>query len=393
MHKQNGETLRPCTAALACCIAALSGCQTGPPPASIQTVTATTVKQVTEQRGERYSASINPNAQVQLMFKSGGVVDYIREVKGPGGTKGLIDAGDAIEAGQDLAHVRTKEYDAQLHQLQSQVLQTDAQLQAAQAADTQAKLNYDRANVLYSQASLTKPSYDQAKASYDQAEASVAQAKAAGAASRAAMAQVQVAVGDTAVRAPFNGSVAQRNIEIGDLAGTASAAFTVIDTHVVKAVFAIPESALGSVHRGQQLAITLDTPPQTVRGIVTSIAPTADPKSRVFTVQLTIPNPRNVILPGTIGSLALVPSGEAVSRVLVPLSAVVPSPHSPRGLAVLLVEDRDGHTHVRSQDIQAGETYGNAVEVESGVTPGQRIVTEGAQLVHDGQEVRILQAE
>jgi multidrug efflux system membrane fusion protein len=356
-------------------------------------VSAATVREVSEQGGDRYSAPISPNAQVLLTFKSGGVVSYIRKIKGPDGGERLIDAGDPIVAGDDLARVRSTEYDAQLHQQQSQVMQADAQLQAAQAVETQAKLNYDRANALYSQASLTKPSFDQAKASYDQAEASVAQAQAAGATARAAVAQVQVALGDTAVHAPFNGSVAQRNIEIGDLAGTANPAFSVIDTHVVKAVFSIPESALAIVHRGQRLDVTLDTPPQTVRGTVTSIAPAADPKSRVFSVQLTIPNPRNIILPGTIGSLALVPPGEPVSRVLIPLNAVVPSPHSTGGMAVLVVEERDGHAYVHSQDVRAGNTFGNAIEITSGLSRGQRIVTVGAQLVHDGQEVRILQSE
>ncbi len=393
MQRQCGNNLRPYFAAVLCGAVALGGCSAGPPPASIQTVSVSTVKQEPEQGGERYSASISPNAQVQLTFKSGGVVDYIRKLTGPGGHERLIDAGDPIEAGQDLARVRIKEYDAQLHQLQSQVSQADAQLRAAQATETQAKLNYDRANALYAEASLTKPNYDQAKASYEQAQASVSQATAAGAAARSAVTQAQVAVGDTAVRAPFDGSIAQRNIEVGDLAGPSSPAFTVIDTHVVKAVFSIPESALGNVHRGQQLGITLDTPPETVRGVVTSIAPAADPKSRVFTVQLTIPNPRNIILPGTIGSLALAPASGPVKRVLVPLNAIVPSTHSLNGMAVMVVEERDGHAYVRMQDIRAGDTFGNAVDVESGVTPGQRIVTTGAQLVHDGQEVRILQSE
>jgi multidrug efflux system membrane fusion protein len=351
------------------------------------------VAQLTAQRGERYSAPINPNAQVQLSFKSGGVVNYIRKVSGTGGRERLIDAGDPVKAGEDLARVRTTEYEAQLHQQQSQVQQADAQLQAAQAAETQAKLNYDRANALYAQASLTKPNYDQAKASYDQAEASVEQARAAGATARAGVAQVQVAVGDTAVRSPFNGSVAQRNIEIGDLAGTANAAFILIDTHVVKAVFAIPESALANVRLGQQLAVILDTPPETVRGVVTSIAPAADPKSRVFSVQLTIPNPRNIILPGTIGSLALVPPGQPVRHILIPLSAVVPLPTHDGSLAVLLVEEREGHAYVHVREIHAGSTYGNAVEAEDGLSPGQRIVTVGAQLVQDGQEVRILPSE
>jgi RND family efflux transporter MFP subunit len=326
------------------------------------------------------------------MFKSGGIVNYIRNVRGADGRVRLITAGDPIVAGQDLARVRSTEYEAQLHQQQSQVSQADAQLKAAQAVEVQAKLAYDRANVLYSQASLTKPNYDQAKASYDQAVSSVEQARAAGATARDAVTQVQVAVGDTAVRAPFNGFIVQRNLEIGDLAGASSAAFVVMDTHVVKAVFAIPESALASVHRGQRFEVALDTPPQSFSGVVTSIAPAADLKSRVFTIEVTITNPRNVILPGTVGSLALTPAHPLVSRVFVPLSAVIQSPHT-GGLAVLLLQERDGHTYVHAQDIRAGDTFGDLIEVASGLSAGQRIVTLGAQLVRDGQEVRTLQSE
>jgi RND family efflux transporter MFP subunit len=383
---------RPHPAAIISILATLCGCHGEPPPATIPTVSAGTIIEQSGHQGERYSTSINPNAQVQLMFKSGGIVNYIRRVPGPHGER-LIGAGDPIHAGEDLARVRITEYEAQLHQQQSQVAQADAQLTAAQAAETVAKLNYDRANVLYSQASLTKPNYDQARANYDQAVASVEQAKAAGATARAAVAQVQVSVGDTAVRAPFNGSVAQRSIDIGDLAGPSNTAFTVIDTHVVKAVFAIPEGALSNIRFNQRLDVTLDNPPQTVPGHVTSIAPAADPKSRVFTIEVTLPNPRNIILPGAIGSLSLTPFTPPGSRVLVPLSAVIQSPHTPNGLAVLLIEDRDGHTYVHSRDFSAGNTYGNSVEVNSGLSPGQRIVTLGAQLVRDGQEVRILKSE
>lgn len=371
-------------------LAALYGCHdTSPPPAPVPTVSAGTVKEQVKNQQERYSASVYPNAQVPLMFKSGGVVAYIRQARGGR----LIGPGDTVTAGQDLARVRSTEYEAQLHQQQSQVEQADAQLKVAQAAETLAKLTYDRASVLYEQASLTKPNYDQAKASYDQAKASVEQAKAAGATARAAVAQVQVAVGDTTIRSPFNGSVVQRNIEIGDLAGPTSPAFVLIDTHIVKALFAIPESALPSVHLGQHLNIKLDAFPHDVSGAITSIAPAADPKSRVFTIELTIANPRNAILPGTIGSIALAPPAPALSHLLVPLSAVIHSPHTQNGVAVLLVEERGGHTYAHAQDFTSGDTYGNSVEARSGLSAGQRIIILGAQLVKDGQEIRILQSE
>src|ERR1700751_5025154 len=134
MYARTFPNSRLCCVALLSIFAAICGCRRGPPPASIATVSSGVARMQVERHGERYSATINPNAQVQLMFKSGGIVDYIRKVPGPHGQR-IIDAGDPIIAGQELARVPSTEYEAQLHQQQSQVLQADAQLQAAQAVE------------------------------------------------------------------------------------------------------------------------------------------------------------------------------------------------------------------------------------------------------------------
>ena len=74
----------------------------------------------------------------------------------------------------------------------------------------------------------------------------------------------------------------------GTLVGPATNGFTLADTKSVKAVFGVPDTSIGRVRLGQHLAITTDSLPQQFAGRVSAISPAADPKSRVFSVEVTI---------------------------------------------------------------------------------------------------------
>jgi len=109
----------------------------------------------------------------------------------------------------------------------------------------------------------------------------------------------------------------------------------------------------------------LDAVPHPLQGVVTSISPQADPKGRVFLVEVTIDNPKEEVRPGMIGALVLGAVKEA-SRLVVPLGAIVHSPSRPEGFAVFRIRARDGKTYAEAQDIQIGNTYGNSIEVTAG---------------------------
>jgi multidrug efflux system membrane fusion protein len=162
-----------------------------------------------------------------------------------------------------------------------------------------------------------------------------------------------------------------------------------MDTHLVKAVFAIPDLSLKNVRLGQRQTVVLDAVQRLLQGIVTSISPQADPKGRVFSVEVTLDNPKEEVRPGMIGTLIL-GSVKTLPRLVVPLGAVVHSPTHPEGFAVFLIRNRDGKMYAEAQDIQIGNTYGNSIEVISGVTAGERIVALGGSLLRNGQEVRLL---
>jgi multidrug efflux pump subunit AcrA (membrane-fusion protein) len=134
----------------------------------------------------------------------------------------------------------------------------------------------------------------------------------------------------------------------------------------------------------------LDAAQHTMLGSVTSISPQADPKTRVFSIEVTLENPRDEVRPGMIGSLTLGAPPNPTPQLVVPLSAVVRAPSDPKGFAVFRLVPRGGRTYAEAQVIQIGQTLGNSIEVTGGVSAGERIIALGGSLVRDGQEVHVL---
>jgi len=397
----------------------LAGCQkqTAIEP-SVQTVTAGAVESVQPDTPERYSATIAPIAQVDLAFKSAGLIERIHQVRGADGRMRDVQAGDRVAGGAELALVRTTDYqqrvdqaaaqvaqsEAQLTQVEAQLGQSEAQLAQAQANFSEAGIEYTRAANLFQSASLVKPKFDQAKGRYDSMAAAVkaaeASVKAASAAVRggeaavanaqAALSEAKLSLSDTTLRAPFDGWISARNVDRGTLVTNTTVGFSMMDTHLVKAVFAVPDFSLKMVRLGQRLPVMLDAIQHALQGVVTSISPQADPKARVFSIEVTLENTRDEVKPGMIGSLTLGALRNPAPRLAVPLSAVVRAPSDPNGFAVFRLVPRDGKTYAQPQAIQIGQTLGNSIEVTGGLSAGQRIIVLGGSLVRDGQEVRVL---
>jgi len=355
-----------------------AGCSHAAPEHRALTPVRTAEIQTIATSGEtRYSANIVPHAQVELSFKSGGYVENIHQVRGVDGRMRNLDTGDWVTKGTVLAIVRQRDYADQRDQAR-------AQLARAQADHENAKLSFDRTSKLYASQSATKPEYDSAKAQYDSAIAAVNNAQ-------AVLNEAQTALGDATLRAPFDGWITRRSVEIGALVGPSISAFTIVDTRSVRVVFGVPDNAIGRIKLGQQQKITTDVFPEAFAGRVTAISPAADPKSRVYSVEVTVPNPENQLKAGMIASLAL--GGETINRTRlgVPLSAVIRDPQKPDAFAVLLAEGDGNQATVRARNVELGDAYGNMIEVVGGVKAGDRIVISGSTLVKNGEQVRIIQ--
>jgi RND family efflux transporter MFP subunit len=322
----------------------------------------------------RYSASIAAFTQVELGFKSGGLVQSLRQMKGSDGRIRSLQEGDWVAKGTVLASVRQDEY-------RDKVEQAKAVLARAQATYEHAGLDWQRAQTLFAQQALTKPDYDTAKAQYESAAASVQEHK-------AQLQQAELALRDCAIVAPVDAWVLKRNAEIGMVVNPMTTAFVVADTRNVKAVFGVPDLMLAHVKLGAKQSITVEAVPGAFEGKVTALSPAADPKSRVYSVEVTIPNLRNQLRAGMIASLEFAVETPAARQPAVELAAVVRHPQMANGYAVYVAEGEPATARVRT--IEPGEPRGNRVVVVKGLKPGERVITTGATLVKDGDPVKII---
>jgi RND family efflux transporter MFP subunit len=321
----------------------------------------------------RYSASILPYTQVDLMFRSSGYVTNVSQVRGADGRARDIGTGDYVEQGVTLAHIRRED-------LQNQVAQAQAQLDQATAQHSKADQDLQRAKALYSTRSLTKPDFDLSEEAFSATQAAMDNAK-------GALLQAQLLLGDADLKAPFSGYILSRNIDLGSLVSPASSAFTIADIGRVKATFGAPDYVLRQIRLGQELTIQTENDAATLKGRITSISPSADTRNRIFAIEVTVNNRDHHLKPGMIASVAL---GEVPhSSISVPLSAIVPFPSEPEHFAVMVAQDRGGTLIATLRKIQLGATQDNSVAVE-GVQPGERVVSVGAQLLRDGDSIQVI---
>jgi RND family efflux transporter MFP subunit len=377
----NAQIRSRCVATAASTIALLAtivlgGCHHEPalpakPPIAVR-LADVTLYQSTE--GLRYYASLIPYAQVDLAFRTAGYITGVKQIRSADGRTRDIGTGDYVTRGTVLAQIRPQD-------LKNQADESGAQVDAAVAQHTQAEQDFNRAKALYATQSLTKPDFDQAQARFDSTLATVNQSK-------AAQRQAQLSLADSDLKAPFSGYILARNLDLGTLASSSSAAFTIADTSAVKATFGVPEDALNLVHLGQSLTLQVQNEAAQYSGRVTSISPSADARSRVFAIEVTLANRRNTLKPGMIASVELGGKRE-ISQPSVPLSAIVPYPGESGQFAVVVAEQQSGQWKAHLRRVTVGATHGSSVSV-TGVRTGEKVAAVGAQLLKDGDSLSVI---
>ncbi len=323
-----------------------------------------------------YSAGIVPYSQVDLAFKSGGYVESILQVRGADGRMRNIQDGDWVARGTVLARVRESDYVANVNVAKAQLAQARATLE-------QARLDFERTDALFRTDSVTTPQYDAARARLDSATAGVSGAT-------SGLSQAETALNDCSIRAPLDAWVIKRNVEVGSLVGQAALGFSLAETRLVKAVFGVPDLVVGSLKLGAPQVITTAAATGRFNGRITAIAPAADPRTRTFSIEVTVSNAGNVLRPGMIATLVLSGFREADPVPVLPLSAVVRAVDNPNAFGVFVVEQRGDQFFARARTVELGVAYGNVIGLESGLKPGERIIVSGATQVRDGQQVRVL---
>ena len=364
--------------------ALISGCskpQASEPTPAVPVKTET-VAAAPPQPGIRYSASIEAFEQVPLAFKASGYVEMLLQQKGVDGRLRAAQPGDRVMKGTVLARVQEADY-------RQRVSQGQARLAEGTASLVRSRLDLERAKTLFAAESLTKPDLDAAQAAFDAAEARVS-------AVRVDIELALSALRECALVTPDAGIILERRIEVGTLAGAGTIGFVLGDVSSVKAHFGVPDSAISSLKLGDAIQVIVDAADGTTfGGRLTAIAPAADPQSRVFDVEVTIPNMKGLLRPGMIGTVVLNPAADGnkttTGPATVPLTAIVRSHVSAGQFAVLVVERERDLDVARLRRVDLGQVMGNVIAVHKGVNVGDRVVVSGASLLADGDAVRVMQ--
>jgi len=338
-------------------------------------VTAVTVESRATGTTVRYSATVKPNVEVGLAFKVAGYVDDILKTRDDQGRLRDVQEGDRVERGAALASIRQSDYQQRVSQITSGVAE-------AQAVHENARLDYERAMRLFEKHSLTKPELDAAKGRVDATGARVEGA-------RAGLREAEIVLGDVVLRAPMSGVLLKRMVERGSLVAPGTPAFIIADTTSVKAAFGVPDVVVRQLTLGRPQRLTFEAlKDDAFDGRITSIAPAPDPVSRVYQIEITLPNLQRKLEVGFIATLLLADQpGRMVATV--PLEAIVKPATGSGAYAVFVLDEQKGQQVARLRPVKLGEVLGNAITVTDGLTIGQRVIVRGAALLVDGQRVRV----
>ena len=263
-----------------------------------------------------------------------------------------VQAGDAVRRGDVLAVLDARDLTARQQQ-------ADAALAAATAQARQADADLRRARQLFDKEAFTRQDLDAAEARAATARAQAAQA-------RDALAEARVHLGETSVRAPFDGVVAARLVDPGATAGPGVPVAALQDPSTLRLEADVAESCAAPLVVGATLTARVGSPPVELPARIEEIAPVADPRSRTRHLKAVLP-PHDALRPGVFATLRLACGRQ--QALLVPAAAVRRAGQL-QTVTVLV----DGAPRLRS--VRAGKAVGERVEILSGLAAGDVVVVE-----------------
>lgn len=204
----------------------------------------------------------------------------------------LVDVGDRVLRGQPLLALETQ-------YLALDAERADAELQRAEAAETEAARDFARKKDLMDRDSV-------APAVYERTRAAAAQATAAVAAARAARDLARQRLEDAVLRSPIDGIVMERRTDVGERLGDSSVAFVLLQTAPLKLRFRLPERYLPAVARGQVVRAEVDPfPGEVFEGRLSAVVDAVDPASRTFLAEAEFSNADERLRPGLFARVEL----------------------------------------------------------------------------------------
>jgi len=328
----------------------------GPPPEVVGTRKA---KQETWENRLFSVGTISPARGVTVSNDAPGVVAAIK-----------FESGQKVRRGQVLVELDSRVERAQLASLQAQL--------------SLARVSAERARTLFKESAVPKAQLDGAESTLESASASAA--------------ALQAQIDRKTVRAPFDGRLGIRLVNLGQYLNPGTAITDLQSSDADFVDFTLPQQQLKQIAVGMVVRINEGLPGPRAEAVIAAVDPTLDPSTRSGRVRAAVQKMEGVVSPGMFVNVSVV----LPERRNVTLVAATSLIHASFGDSVFAVEERkddsggvvtgpDGRPALlaRQQFVKTGEARGDYVEVLDGVKQGQEIVAQGAFKLRNGAPVRI----
>ena len=354
-------------------------------------------------RGMALTAEFKPYQEIDVMAK---VAGYIKQIN--------VDVGDRVKENELLATLEIPEMAddlsraiATLDRSQAEVARARDELQRAQSTHDIAHLSFQRLSAVSEKRPglVAQQEIDDARSKDLVSEAQVSAAKSALSAateqvavSKAEQQKVRTLIEYTRVTAPFAGVITKRYADKGSMiqAGTASQtqAMPVVrlsENSLLRLILPVPESAVPTVHIGQQVDVQVPTLHRTFPGKVARFDDKLSLSTRTMDTEVDVPNPGLVLIPGMYAQVDLTLEHRN-SVVVVPVIAVdrdeevASATGSPKASGRVMVVTPNNRVEIRK--IELGLESTDRVEVLSGLNDGDTVVLSGRSGLHAGDEVK-----
>jgi membrane fusion protein (multidrug efflux system) len=303
--------------------------------------------------------------------------------------------GTAVGKNEVLFQIDPRPFQAAVDQAEAEVGRAKGQQAQAEAQQGLTQINLKRDTPLAQARAIAQSQLDNDKQQAAQADAGVAAAKAAVGSAEAALTTAKLNLGFTQVRSLIGGVAGQATTQVGNLVSPQSVLTSVSQLDPIKVYFSISDAEyLALTSRARQtggdllssksdipLTLTLaDGTPYPHKGHIAFVDRQMNQQTGAIRIAASFPNPGNLLRPGQFGRVGAATEIRR-SALLVPQAAV----QELQGLEQIYVAGPDNHVHV--VNVKLGPQSGSDWIIESGLKPGDRVITDNVQKLQDGAPI------
>lgn len=307
----------------------------------------------------RFSGTLDPVWQADVAAKVEGRIEKV-----------LVEEGQAVTAGQPLVVLEQEDTAAGVMNARGTYLD-------AKTSYEKARMDVQRFDALYEKGAVSKEALDNVRFALENARGKLD-------AARGNLNSAESALGGTTVTTPRSGIIQKRYFQEGYYAKEGTALFNIADISTLQAKIDIPEGYVNSVAVGGQVEFTIPSmrgENKKVRGIITRISPVAVQPARTFEAEVTVDN-RNSLLRGGMYAEALITAIPKENVLTIPMTAISMRDDQ---RTCYVIEDGKAVRKV----LTTGYIGENLVEVLSGVSEKDHVITGGLNKVREGADVKV----